>query len=63
MTLCIGELVGAIEYTDCTSAEGLNPREFPDMTLNSNAVALGNTEYPFIAIAAGSILSPCVITW
>ena len=34
----IAQLAGAVEYTDCTSAEGVKPllpNECPDMTLNN----------------------------
>ena len=50
-----------IEYTDCISAEGLDFSNLCpgyDTKQSSNAGTLRNTEYFYIAIAPGSILSP-----
>ena len=38
LTLCIAQLAGAVEYTNCTSAEGVRPppsMSVLDMTLNN----------------------------
>ena len=55
---------GAVEYIDCVSAEGKIPlTSFLEMTKQSdgecsnNAGALGNVEYPFIAITPKSTLT------
>ena len=61
----------AVEYTDCTSAEGVcpPPTSVLYMTLNNLMVrfqqcwGLGNTEYPFIAIAPRSTLARRGSTW
>ena len=63
--------VGAVEYTNCFSAEGWDPtnecpvydtkqshREIP-----SNAGALGNTEYLFSAIVPSSTLAQIGSIW
>ncbi len=59
LTLCIAQSAGAVEYTDCTSAEGQDPpNECPGYdTKQSDGGALGNTELPFIAIASRSTLA------
>ena len=62
------QLAGAVEYTDCISAEELDPLdECPvyDIKIiwwwgSSNAWTVGNAEYPFIAIAPRSSLTRVV---
>ena len=61
--ITVAQSAGAVEYTDCTSAEvgKTPPNECPgydtkqsDGWGSSNAGALGNAEHPFIAIAPRS---------
>ena len=50
---------GAVVYTDCISAEGLDPptpSKYPRYDIKQ-AGALGNAEYPFIAITLRSTLA------
>ena len=66
LTLGIAQLAGAVEYTDCTSAEGEDPphpNECPDMTLKNDAGALGNAEHPFITVTPRSTLARSGSTW
>ena len=65
------QLAGAIEYTNCISAEGEDsPNESPEYdTKQSDGEASvmlelwGMFEYPFIAIAPGSSLAWSGSTW
>ena len=67
----VAQSAGAVEYTDCTSAEGVRPplTSVLDMTLNNLMVrfqqcwSFGNVEYPFIAIAPRSTLARSGSTW
>ena len=65
----MAQLAGALEYTDCISTEGWDSsNECPNMTLiwwwgSSNARALRNAEYPFIAIAPRYTLARSGSTW
>ena len=68
----IAQSAGAVEYTDCTSAEELSPSpamSVLDMTPNnlmvvsSNVGALENAVHPFIAIAPRSTLARRGCTW
>ena len=62
---------GAVEYTDCISAEGSDPpKECPRYDIkqsdgcgSSNAEALVNAEYPFIAITPRSTLARSGSNW
>ena len=49
----------SVEYTDCFNAEGEDPppTSVLDMTLNNDAGALGNVEYPFIASVSMSTMA------
>ena len=61
----IAQLAGAVEYSDCTAAEGY-PMSVLDMKLwwsSGNAGDLGNAEHPFIAIAPRSTLARRGSTW
>ena len=70
-TKSIAQSAEAVEYTDCTFAEGPDPT--PTSVLiwhltiwwwgSSNNGALGNTEYPFVAIAPRSTLAQRGSTW
>ena len=60
MNKTFAQSTGAVEYTDCTSADGKTPlpNESPGCDTKQsddegqiNAGDLGNAEYPFIAIA------------
>ena len=59
----VAQSAGAVEYTDCFPAERLDPHnECPGYDTKQSdgedpAGALGNAEYPFIAIAPRSILA------
>ena len=66
----IAQSAVAVEYTDRTSAEGQKPQRVPCLwheTIwwwgSSNVGALGNAEYPFIAIAPRSTLARSDSTW
>ena len=61
----MAQSAGAVEYTDCISAEELNSsNECPGYdTKKSDGEALGNAEYPFIAIIPRSNLARSGITW
>ena len=61
----IAQSAGAVEYTDCFSAEGQDPsNECPRYEWgSSDAGALGNAKYPFIAIAPRPILDWSGSTW
>ena len=52
----LDQFVGAVEYTECISAEGLYPLTCVlEMTQKqSDGVAFGNLEYPFMAITPRS---------
>ena len=52
--LNIAQSAGAVEYTDCTSAEGYDTKQ-----CSSDARALGNVERSFIAVASRSTLAWC----
>ena len=51
-------LVGALEYSDCISAEGgkTPPNVYPKLP-DSDSPVLENVEYPFITIASISTLT------
>ena len=64
----LAQSAGAVEYTDCFSAEGVRPpHECPghDTKQSDSEVpgALGNVEYPFIAIAPRSTLARSGSIW
>ena len=63
----VAQLSGATEYTDCTSVEGQDPspNEGPgyDTKQSDGTGALGNAEYPFIAVAPRSTLARSGSTW
>ena len=70
LIVIIAQSAGAVEYTDCFSAEGYDPpMSVLDMTLNNlmvrfwSAGALANTEYTFIAIAPRSTLARSGSIW
>ena len=52
------QLVGAVEYTDCISAEGQDPNKCPGYnikTFDGEAPVLENMEYPFITTLPGPL--------
>ena len=71
LTLTLAQLAGAVEYTDCFSAEEYPPpNKCPGYNTkkiwwwgSSNAPALWNVEYPVIAIAPSSTLARSGSTW
>ena len=66
----MSQLAGTVEYTDCISVEGYDSPRVSWIWHkaiwwwgSSNAGALGNAEYPFIAIAPKSTLAQSGSIW
>ena len=60
----LGHSAGAVEYTISFTGNHPSPvTSVLDMSLNSNAGALGNAEYLFITIAPRSTLPRSGSTW
>ena len=64
----MAQSAGAVEYTDCISAEGFSQNECPGYNTkqwwdSSNAGVLRNAKYYFIAIALRSTLAQSGSTW
>ena len=60
---CLAWSAGAVEYTDCISAEGQDPprSKCPGYDIKpSDGEALENVEYPFIAITLKFMLTRVV---